>query len=118
MTIDIITKAGVQVGISITPMELESSSCLMDLIKNLIGGATTGTIPRTEVKPAAVPAKEEKKAKNADEEKKPPVDHGKICALWRSARWTVKDIAEDVGCSQQTVVNHLKSEGLWKTDKA
>lgn len=45
MTIDIITKAGVQVGISITPMELESSSCLMDLIKNLIGGGGDGNHP-------------------------------------------------------------------------
>ena len=38
MTIDIITKAGVQIGISITPLELEGSSSIIELIKNLIGG--------------------------------------------------------------------------------
>lgn len=86
----------------------------------------TGTTLRSEVKmaaagieekQAAVTAKKEKKNETS-EEKKPPVDHGKICALWRSGRWKIKDIAEDVGCSQQTVINHLKNEGLWKKDKA
>lgn len=45
MTIDIITKDGVQVGISITPLELEGSSCIIEMIKNLIGGGGDGNHP-------------------------------------------------------------------------
>lgn len=44
------------------------------------------------------------------------VDHGRIVALYtakppRSIEW----IADDCKCSQQTVINHLKKEGLYKT---
>ena len=53
---------------------------------------------------------------------KPPVtkkkiDHGRIVALYtadppRSLKW----IAEDIGCSVQTVINHLTKEGIYKND--
>ena len=44
------------------------------------------------------------------------VDHGRIVALYtanppRSIKW----IADDCKCSEQTVINHLKKEGLYKT---
>lgn len=39
------------------------------------------------------------------------IDHGRIVAL-RTAGWTVKAIAEDIGCSEQTVYNHLQKEGI------
>lgn len=44
-------------------------------------------------------------------EKKEPVDHGRIVALYNAGR-SMEWIADDVGCSAQTVANHLKKEGL------
>ena len=44
-------------------------------------------------------------------EKKEPVDHGRIVALYKAGR-SMEWIADDVGCSAQTVANHLKKEGL------
>ena len=43
--------------------------------------------------------------------KREPVDHGRIVALY-NAGWSMDKIADDVGCSAQTVANHLKKEGL------
>ena len=50
----------------------------------------------------------------ADQPIRSRIDHGKIVALYtatppRSISW----IAEDLGCSKQTVINHLKKEGLY-----
>lgn len=44
-----------------------------------------------------------------------PADHGRIVALYtanppRSIKW----IADDMRISQQTVINHLKKEGLYE----
>ena len=57
---------------------------------------------------------EQKAKKTSDPKKK--VDHGRIVALYtanppRSIEW----IADDCRCSQQTVINHLKQEGIYKT---
>lgn len=69
---------------------------------------------------AALKQQEEKKqqaqVKNAAV--KNEVDHGRIVALYmakppRSIKW----IAEDCKCSQQTVINHLIKEGLYKVKK-
>ena len=43
------------------------------------------------------------------------IDHGRICALYtanppRSVQW----IADDMKISAQTVINHLKKEGIYK----
>ena len=43
------------------------------------------------------------------------IDHGRICALYtanppRSVQW----IADDMKISVQTVINHLKKEGIYK----
>lgn len=58
-------------------------------------------------KPDKYPAK--KKKKKSDTANK--VDHGRIVALRRGGR-SVSWIADDCGCSQQTVYYHLKMEGL------
>lgn len=47
------------------------------------------------------------KPKAAKQEGK--VDHGKIVALHK-AGWSASAIATEVGCSAQTVLNHLKQE--------
>ena len=52
----------------------------------------------------AAPAAQQKKRKNG-------VDTGKIKAL-RTGGWTVAEIADDVGCSQQTVRNNLQKMGM------
>lgn len=57
--------------------------------------------------------KEEPEEEPATSKKK--VDHGRIVALYTARDpWSIKDIADDVGCSFQTVINHLKKEGLYK----
>lgn len=38
MTIDVITKAGTQIGISMSPEELTASGWILDIIRMLIGG--------------------------------------------------------------------------------
>lgn len=43
--------------------------------------------------------------------KKGKYDTGKICAL-RRASWSVAKIADEIGCSEQTVRNILKREGM------
>lgn len=59
-------------------------------------------------------SEEEPEPEEEPKEKK-KVDHDRIVALYRanpprSVAW----IADDVGCSAQTVINHLKKEGLYK----
>ncbi|MBQ1292528.1 MAG: helix-turn-helix domain-containing protein [Clostridiales bacterium] len=45
------------------------------------------------------------------------MDDGKIKAL-RDAGWTTKAIAEEIGCSQPTICNHLKAMGYGKGDES
>ena len=77
-----------------------------------------------ETAPAPVPAQVEEIKPAGDfthedqweEEEKPTqkkgkYDVGKICAL-RRASWSVAKIADEIGCSEQTVRNILKREGM------
>lgn len=71
-----------------------------------------------EEEPASPEADPEQQAGTAVKatSKKGKVDHGRIIALYtanppRSIEW----IADDCKCSQQTVINHLKKAGLYKT---
>ena len=45
--------------------------------------------------------------------KNQPVDHGKIVACYKGGR-TPAWIADDMKISPQTVINHLKQEGIYK----
>lgn len=61
-----------------------------------------------------VPEKEEKTRGGVMKQ----ADHGRIVALYtanppRSIKW----IAEDMGITQQTVINHLKKDGLYDPGK-
>ena len=48
--------------------------------------------------------------------KKPEsIDHGKICALYK-AGWACTKIADEMRCTTQTVINHLKKEGIYKNE--
>lgn len=45
------------------------------------------------------------------------IDHGKIVALYK-AKWSIKKISDEIGCSQQTVINHLKKAGVYNVQEA
>lgn len=62
------------------------------------------TEPKGETKPKA--AKQTKPKADKQDSK---IDHGKIVALHK-AGWSASAIANEVGCSAQTVLNHLKQE--------
>ena len=57
------------------------------------------------------PKKEAAPAKKAPAKREKKVDHGKILALWDQGDWSVAKIADDVGCSEQTVRNVLEKAG-------
>ena len=52
---------------------------------------------------------------NSEEPKR--IDDGKIAAL-RRAGWTIKAIAEEIGCSKPTIIKHLKDMGVEKGEEA
>lgn len=122
MTIDVVTKAGAQIGISILPEELNASETMQRVLSLLLIGAEAAEAEHRDVDPTPAPAPAKKTAPAKESNPKNPraleIDKGKICALWKSGRWSVKDIASDVGCSEQTVRNTLQARGLWKTDEA
>ena len=64
-------------------------------------------------KPDQDPVQEDpkpKKEKPADAKKtKKKLDDGKMLAL-RKAGWTYEKIADEMGCSTQTVINHIKDK--------
>ena len=79
--------------------------------------------PEPEPVPEPKPAKQTKQPKQQKKqiwEPKPDpvrIDHGKIVALYK-AKWSIKNISDEVGCSQQTVINHLKKEGVYNVQEA
>lgn len=63
------------------------------------------TAEETEKPSAPVP----KKKPGPKPKKKPPLDHGKIMALHKG-KWPVAKIADEMGCSEQAVRNHIAQE--------
>ena len=71
---------------------------------------------KNEAKETAEVTAEEKEKPSAPEQKKPgpkpkkpPLDHGKIIACWKAGR-SVAWIADEMGCSEQAVRNHIAQE--------
>lgn len=60
--------------------------------------------PKTDPEVKTVKVKEEKPRRNAKK-----IDHGKILALYK-AGWSVAEIADEIGCSMQTVYNYLNNK--------
>ena len=108
MTIDVVTKAGSQIGINILPEELSASEEMRRMIQLILLGASTAEAEHEETASKA-PAPKPKKA--ASNPRAAEIDKGKIVALW-TAGWKIKDIAEECGCSTQTVYNTLEAKGL------
>lgn len=67
--------------------------------------------------PELISAEDETVPETKTEKKGPlaPVDHGKICALYK-AGWACTKIADEMRCTTQTVINHLKKEGIYKNE--
>ena len=70
-----------------------------------------------DVPEARIPKPETPEKKKHDTVKR--IDHGRIVALYtanppRSVPW----IADDMGISKQTVINHLKHEGIYQAKEA
>ena len=113
--------------------DYEPFDMCLDCIKANLIMIKPGPLPRKEAAAVADPEqqteeteqKEDKTEQQAEEPEqkakktsapKKKVDHGRIVALYtanppRSIEW----IADDCKCSQQTVINHLKQEGIYKT---
>lgn len=64
--------------------------------------------PPSEEKPLL---REKEVAKTKPGGAKPKFDVGKLRAL-RRGNWTVKKIAEEMGCSEATIYNYMKKEGI------
>ena len=92
---------------------------LVEAIEALLVGEepvrdSAGSEPEPGKKDAAPKQQEPKKAAPTAPKKKTgrkPVDTGKIKSL-RQGGWTVAEIADDLGCSQQTVRNNLAKMGM------
>ena len=94
----------------------------IDIVKTLLNGMGK-TVEADKALAAAcivlldevMTGKKEAPAKKTAEPKKAAqkVDHGKICALYK-ANWSIKAIADELGCNQATVRYRLKKEGLIK----
>lgn len=101
-------------------VRMESDTMVSDLY-----GADGYVIMQEEPEPEPVPepkpakqSKQPKQKKQIWEPKQDPVriDHGKIVALYK-AKWLIKKISDEIGCSQQTVINHLKKEGVYNVQE-
>ena len=61
----------------------------------------------------------ESETKSKESPQKKVIDHGKIVALYTAnPPRTVSWIADKIGCSVQTVINHLKKEGIYKGEES
>ena len=78
---------------------------LFDAFMSGINYVNDMTLAQKEKEPKKEPPKEPKKA-----EAPKRIDVGKIHAI-ADAGWKIKDIAEEMGCSEQTVRNHLAKGG-------
>lgn len=61
-----------------------------------------------ELKPEPVVVKPAPVKKKAQSGGRKPIDDGRIMAL-RAAGWSYSKIADDLGCSPQTIVNHVEA---------
>lgn len=59
--------------------------------------------------PKQDPPKEQEPEPKAAGKKRKPLDDGKMLAL-RKAGWSYEKIADEMGCSTQTVINHIKEK--------
>jgi hypothetical protein len=61
--------------------------------------------------PFEAPVEDQEEQPTVNNRQKADLDVGKMKAL-RNAGWTFKQIGEELGCAQSTVINRLKKEGI------
>ena len=71
----------------------------------ILGGAENAP------EPEPAPSKPKKEKAKAAPKKRKPFDTGKMKALLNGG-WSVKDIADEMGCAPVTIYDHMKKEGL------
>lgn len=67
------------------------------------------TMPEVTAEEKEKPSAPEPKKRGPKPKKRPPLDHGKIMALHKG-NWPVAKIADEMGCSEQAVRNHIAME--------
>lgn len=98
-------------------VQINPSTSIIELAKGVAFFVEPEKEPEKEEEdPKPVEKAVEEPVEKAVEEPKPKpakssADHGKICACYK-AGWSVAKIADECRCSDQTVRNHLKQEGL------
>lgn len=105
-----VTRGDLWTCVTASPEEIEASAFIRGVIDILVGKPpvimnVTG-LPQPDPKATA-----EAVAKATSKSRKDAVDYGKVRALY-NARWPVSKIADEVRCSEQSVRNYLKKEGL------
>ena len=105
-----VQKGELWVSVTATAEEIEECVYIRGVINRLIGGPdpvmTITGLPKAEseeVEKAVVKA-------NA-KARRDAIDYGKVRALW-DAKWNVAKIADEIGCSEQSIRNYLKKEGI------
>lgn len=98
---------------------------MSDAMKKAEGGGVFMIVPVTpdttvrQFQQAAGFVVQEQEAKPKENPQKKVIDHGKIVALYTAnPPRTVSWIADEIGCSVQTVINHLKKEGIYKGEES
>lgn len=79
------------------------------MLVEIISETTVGELMDADGFMYLAPADPEPKTTVKKAAPKPGIDHGKIMALHK-AGWSTAAIADEMGCSSQTVLNHLAKE--------
>ena len=86
---------------SVTQVEMTKDP--MEVLDMIFGANDLITFDETPQEPESAPQTSGK------------IDHGKIIALYK-AGWSVAKIADEMGCTAQTVRNHIRQEEQNETD--
>lgn len=92
--------------------------CVVYMVQRVYGDTTVDELTSAEGFYIHAEEEEEPKEEKSRGGITKPADHGRIIALYTAnPPRTIKWIADDMGITQQTVINHLKKEGLYESGK-
>ena len=97
-----VQKGELWTSVTATAEEIEASAYIRSVISMMLGAPVEVITPVVKAEPA------EPKQKTP---RKDAIDYGKVRALW-DAKWNVAKIADEIGCSEQSIRNYLKKQGL------
>lgn len=105
--------------------ELRANKTIVDKIIDAVSGfadSIIGTtrnqavIVKSEDEPVLIEEKEAQEVPEKGYAKRGKIDDGKIAAL-RKAGWSINKIAEEIGCSPQTVCNHISAMAVKEQER-